>query len=164
MVFSNLSPTNKNEFECLIKSIKKEKNLNTLICSYERFCSSFSCKPNREEYPYPRYTDVIDEDKSVKWNREEVDRLRKAFEIRVDELNKWKNLIVNAIEAKIVQILGKDNGISPQESNLIWRYSYSEKHSYGIRDVVSFYEEFVDIYSDLLKIRKENENDRISKN
>lgn len=164
MFFSNLSPTNKNEFESLIKTIKKEKNLNILICSYERFCSSFSCKPNREEYPYPRYTDVIDEDKSVKWNRGEVDRLRKAFEIRVDELNKWKNMIVNAIEERIVQILGKDNGISPQESNLIWRYSYSEKHSYGIKDVVSFYEEFVDIYGDLLKIRKENENDRISKN
>lgn len=155
MIFSNLYPTNKDRFDSLIKKIKKEKELNTLVSSFESFCTGYSCKPNREEYPYPRVTDVIDEDKSVKWNREEVQRLRRAFENKVEELNRYKNLISSAFEDRIIEILTKGNSISIEESQKIWGYAYSEGHSCGIRNVISCYEEFVSVYADLLKIRKE---------
>lgn len=155
MIFSNLYPTNKDGFDSLVKKIKKEKALNTLVSSFESFCTGYSCKPNREEYPYPRVTDIIDEDESVKWNREEVQRLRRAFENKVEELNRYKNLISSAFEGRIIEILAKDNSISVEESQKIWSYAYSEGHSCGIRNVISYYEEFVSVYADLLKIRKE---------
>lgn len=125
MIFSNLYPTNEDGFDSLIKKIKKEKALNTLVSSFESFCAGYSRKPNREEYPYPRTTDIIDEDKSVKWNREEVQRLRRAFESKAEELNRYKNLISSAFEGRIIEILAKDNSISVEESQKIWSYAYS---------------------------------------
>lgn len=155
MIFSNLYPTNKDEFDSLIKKIKKEKTLNILVSSFESFCTGYSCKPDREEYPYPRATDIIDEYESVKWNREEVQRLRRAFENRAEELTRYKNLISSAFEGRIIEILASDNSISVEESQKIWNYAYSEGHSYGIRNVIYCYEEFVSVYDDLLEIRKE---------
>ena len=157
MIFSNLYPTNKDGFDSLVKKIKEEKALNILVSSFESFFTGYSCKPNREEYPYPKETDVIDEDESVKWNREEVQRLRRAFESKVEELNRYKNLISSAFEGRIIEILAKDNSISVEESQKIWSYAYSEGHSCGIRNVISCYEEFISVYADLLKIRKESE-------
>lgn len=155
MIFDNLYPISKDEFDSLIKKIKKEESLNLLVSSYKSFYTNYPGKLNREEYPYPKETDIIDEDKSVKWNKEEVQRLRRAFESKVEELNKYKNLISNAFEDKIIEILAKDNNVSVAESKKIWSYAYSEEHSCGIGTIISCYEEFVSVYADLLKIRKE---------
>lgn len=155
MIFSNLYPTNKDGFDSLIKKIKKEKALDILVSSFESFCAGYSCMPDKEEYPYPRTTDIIDEDESVKWNKEEVQRLRRAFENRAEELTRYKNLISSAFEGRIIEILASDNSISVEESQKIWNYAYSEGHSCGIRNVISCYEEFVSVYDDLLEIRKE---------
>lgn len=43
MCFNNLCPTNKDEYGALIKEIKKEKKLDVLVSSYEKFCLSYSC-------------------------------------------------------------------------------------------------------------------------
>lgn len=153
MCFNNLCPTNKDEYGALIKEIKKEKKLDVLVSSYEKFCLSYSCKPDRKEHPYPKKTDILDEDKSVKWNREEIERLRKAFESKVAELNKYKNLITKAFEGRIVKVMAKDNSISVEESQKIWNYAYAEKHSDGIISVVCCYEELAGLYADLLEIR-----------
>lgn len=153
MSISNLCPTHKDECNSLIKEIKKEKELYVLVLSYEEFCLNYSCKPDREEYPYPKRTYILDEEKSVKWNREEVERLRKAFENKVEELNKYKNLITKAFEDRIVKAMAKDNGISVEESLKIWNYAYAEKHSNGIIFVVYCYNELAGLYADLLEIR-----------
>ena len=111
----------KEQFEELEKWIKKEKDMNCLIESFDDFTLHFSCRPNREIYPYPKINEVIDEDKSVKWNREEVSRLRERFEKRVEELNKYKNKIIVEYEDRLITLLGKDNNISHDERSQIWR-------------------------------------------
>ena len=147
----------KEQFEELEKWIKKEKDMNCLIESFDDFTLHFSCRPNREIYPYPKINEVIDEDKSVKWNREEVSRLRERFEKRVEELNKYKNKIIVEYEDRLITLLGKDNNISHDESSKIWSYAYLESHSSGVRDVTSMYEEIADLYNDLLKIHNKQQ-------
>lgn len=153
MSIDNLCPTSKGEYSSLIKEIKKEKELDVLVSSYEKFCMGYSCKPDREKYPYPKRTDILDEDRSVKWNREEIERLRKVYENKVVELNKHKNLIINAFEDTVVKVLAKDNHLSLDESRKIWNYAYAEKHSDGIIFVVCCYNEVAGLYADLLEIR-----------
>lgn len=142
--------TNKH-FEELIEQIRKEKDINSLIESFDDFNLHFSCKPDRKIYPYPNNNDVIDENKTVKWNREEVKRLRERFENRVVELNKYKNKLFSEYKYWFITLLNKDNNISYSESFKIWEYAYSENHSSGIKYVVFKYEEIVDLYNDLLK-------------
>lgn len=138
-------------FEELIKQIRKEKDVKCLIESFDDFSLHFSCKPDREIYPYPKNNDVIDEDKSVKWNREEVKRLRESFEKRVVELNKYKNKLISEYKYRFITLLSKNNNISYNESFKIWEYAYSESCSSGIKYVVFKYEEIVNLYNDLLK-------------
>lgn len=153
MSISNLYPTNKDEYNSLIKEIEKEKELEVLVASYEKVLENYPCRPDRKEYPFPKVTDVLDENKSVKWNREEIERSRKTYESKVVELNKHKNLVINALEDAVVKVLAKDNHVSLDESRKIWNYAYAEKHSDGIVFVVSYCKELSDLYDDLLEIR-----------
>ena len=147
----------KKQFEDYVKRIGKEKDLHVLIDSYDEFERNFSCKPDRKEYPYPKAGTVIDENKSVKWNREEVVRLRESFENKVKELNTYKNLIRDAYAEKIVVLSVKKRDISRNEGRKIWEYAYSKEHDKGIYAITRTFEDVVDLYEGLLKIQKSEE-------
>ena len=90
---SYLEVNNNQDLLEVVKHIKAEKNLITCVSAYKDFLENFSCKPDRDKFPYPKVGSIIDEEKSVKWNRNEVDRQRKNFNTRVENLNKYKNYI-----------------------------------------------------------------------
>ena len=147
-------PTTDAEVKTYIKEINKETDCDKLVSLSNDIWQHFSCKPDKEEYPYPKEGDVIDEDKSVKWNREEVARQRQAYLNRVDELNKCKNAICNAFDGRIVTLLAKDYGFSKEESRKIWNFAYGQEHSGGTSSVVNAYTDFADVYAELLEIRE----------
>lgn len=147
-------PTTDAEVKDYIKEINKKTDCDKLVSLSDGFWRTFSCKPDRKEYPYPKTGDILDEDKSVKWNREEVARLRQAYLNRVDELNRCKNAISNAFDDRIVVLLAKDYGFSKEESRKIWNFAYEQEHSGGTSSVVSTYTDFADVYVELLKIRE----------
>ena len=58
-----------------VKKIFSENNsAKFYVECYDNFLSHFSCIPDANLFPKYKEGDVIDEDKSVKWNREEVQR------------------------------------------------------------------------------------------
>lgn len=136
----------------VIRSIKAEKNLVTLTSAYEDFLGNFSCKPDRNEFPYPKEGTIIDEDRSVKWNREEVYRQRAAFETRVEDLNKYKNLISVHFKEQLNRVLAKDNHITIAESKKLFDFAYDTDYTNGIRTVVDTYKDLVKMYKELLEI------------
>lgn len=137
--------------------IKKIDDIDTLEEKYEEFCYGYSHKPDRDEFPYPRINDVIDEDKSVKWNKEEVERLRKAHDDEVRRRNQEYAAINHAYSDRFKKLLAKDYGIKVAEAELIWSYAYSEGHSGGIYNVVAHFRDVASLYIDLLKVhRKKN--------
>lgn len=147
-------PTTDAEVKTYIKEINKETDCDKLISLSNDIWQHFSCKPDREEYPYPKAGDILDEDKSVKWNREEVARQRQAYLDRVAELNRCKNAISNVFDGRIVILLAKDYGFSKEESRKIWNFAYEQEHSGGTSSVVNAYTDFADVYAELLKIRE----------
>lgn len=147
-------PTTDIEAKDYIKEINKETDCDKLVSLSDDFWRTFSCRPDKKEYPYPKAGDILDEDKSVKWNREEVERQRQAYLNRVDELNKCENVIGNAFDNRIVTLLAKDYGFSKEESRKIWNFAYEQEHSGGTRSVYNTYVDFADVYTDLLKIRE----------
>ena len=145
------------DLEKMLKSIKKERNLDILVSSYQGLCYEFSCKPNKEKYPYPQIGEIIDEDKSVRWNREEVERLRLEYEEKATDLILFRNKLIGECENRIITLLGKDYEISYSESQRIWDHAYGLNHSYGIQAVINTYNSLADMYTDLLKIRNNKE-------
>ncbi len=143
---------NAKDLKEVTRSIKAEKNLGTLISVYEDFLKNFSCKPDRDKFPYPKVGSIIDEEKSVKWNKEEINKQRKDFETRVGDLNKYKNLICINFKEQISRLLAKENHITIEESKKIFNFAYNMCRSDGIRTVVSTYKDLALMYNELLDI------------
>lgn len=136
----------------VVRSIKAEKDLVTLVSAYEDFLGNFSCKPDRDEFPYPKIDTIIDEEKSVKWNREEVYRQRAAFEARVEDLNKYKNLINVHFKEQLNKVLAKDSHITIAESKKLFDFAYDTDYTKGIRTVVDTYKDLAKMYKELIDI------------
>ncbi len=147
-------PTTDAEVKSYIKEINKETDCNKLVSLSDDIWQHFSCKPDKEEYPYPKTGDILDENRSVKWNREEVERQRQAYLDRADELNRRKNAICNAFDDRIVTLLAKEYRFSKEESRKIWNYAYGQEHSGGTYAAASAYIDFAYVYAELLEIRE----------
>ena len=104
---------------------------------------NFSCKPKSCKY---KIGTVFDEDKSVKWNKEEVERLNKVYEAEVKKLNTQKNeLMINLVHSIKTYIIQETN-VKKEQADKIYDYLYSEYHSYGLRECISHLDDLLNLF------------------
>lgn len=122
----------------------------SVLTDFWRNCSS---KPDPNIYH--RYSEgaVIDEDKSVKWNREEVKRLNDEYQSECERLRKEYNKIQSLVTDAIIKDLSEEYELSAAECEIIWNRAYSEEHGCGIYSVVDKFRDIAEIYDDLLSVR-----------
>ena len=119
---------------CMLKTLKKKledmvkekTDVFKVISAYDEFLEEYSCKPDREKFPHYVKNEVIDEDKSVKWNREEVERRNLAFDEEVKRLNRQKNTISQVYEEVIVKVLSKESKVTTSEGKVIWQHARNQ--------------------------------------
>ena len=96
---------------------------------------SMSCVP--KSVKKVKADHVFDENKSVKWNREQVEINNAAYRAEVARLNTEKNKaredVINMIIEKIQSEVG--TSLSKRKAKAIWELAYEERHSYGFYDV-----------------------------
>lgn len=108
------------------------RDLYDIKCDLEEM-ANMSCKP---AFSKPRTGDVIDEDKSVKWNREEVVRLQNTYEEEVKKLNTAKNKRRDDLYKELYKVIRHEvKGITINDAQQIFQYTYDEWHSYGYEEV-----------------------------
>lgn len=134
------------------KGIEKVTNIYELARDYENFLNTFSCKPDAEKYPFPKKGTILDEDKSVKWNREEVERLRNAYGVEMKRLNMYKSIISAEYRKRIIKLLSAENDISEKEGVIIWNHVYHNTDD--INDAVEMFFELAEMYEKLLSVRR----------
>jgi len=95
---------------------------------------------------------IFDEDKSVKWNREQVERNNAEYQNEVKRLNTEKNKRRDSILTDIYTAIQNEvgHGISLEKAKSLWDYAYEQGHSYGIHDVMCNLYEIMDLASTLL--------------
>ena len=107
--------------------------------------TDFSCKPTCKKY---KNGTVLDEDKSVKWNREEVVKRNLLYDDEVKRLNRKKNRmyteLVNLIQKYIIQ----ETNVSDKTSTKIWNYLYEEYHSYGLTECINHLDDLLELFID----------------
>lgn len=130
-------------------TIKKLTDINVILESWEMFYKNFNCKPDEKEFPKYNRGDVIDEDKSVKWNREEIERRINARTEEVKRLQTLRNKLDNLYEKIAIKVLAKEYKISIKEACILWRKAYEDSHSSGITSVYHTFVELADMYEDL---------------
>lgn len=125
-----------------------------LADDYTEFCRNFNYRPDRKKFPYPKIGTVLDEDKSVKWNREEVDRLRAAHDEEVKRLQRHYNEVAREYEKEIKQSLAEEYDLNEAEVDVIWGKAWEDGHDCGIRNVISHFYDLASFYEDLKKAHK----------
>lgn len=117
---------------------------------------NLSCRP---DFKKPKTGDIIDENKSVKWNREEVERLQKAYDIEVKKLNDSKNKLRNEIYQDIYSEIcetinfrvPESKKITIEKARLIFNKAYADEHSSGFYSVFNEIEELIDLFIKVLE-------------
>ncbi len=111
--------------------------------------SRFSSRPDPERFPiYPKDF-VFDEDKSVKWNREERDRANEAVRIEKERLRKvHSDLEEEATDISLKYIM-QEAHMNEKQASLLWSYVFEEYHSY-MNDVFSNLDELIELHNEIV--------------
>ena len=142
-----------------IKEVEKTIKANSydvteLVRLLSDFCHSYSFRPDDDKFPKYKKTDIIDEDKSVKWNREEIERRIAARDNEVKRLNRQYNQIINMYPKAICDNLADTYDLSDAEIKKIWDFYYEDNHGEGFYNVYVNCESLCEFYTDCLALRK----------
>ena len=95
---------------------------------------------------------VFDEDKSVKWNREEVIRVNNEYKEEEDRLREIRNQSIDDARYKIYKYIAQETNLSIAQASVFWNYVYDKFNDFG-----NLFEELdgaIEFYNDLIKTGK----------
>ena len=103
----------------------------------------FSCKPKSPKY---KAGHVFDEDKSVKWNKEQFEKLNKKHDDEVKDLNRQKNLLYTSLVEAIKEYIISETKVSKKKAEKIYDYLYEEYHAYGLMESLRHLDRLLDLF------------------
>lgn len=111
---------------------------------------SISCKPTAKRVPKGY---VFDEDKSVRWNAEQVESHNVEIQKEVSEKQKARSLAINkATDAIIALIVDEFYGeINSKQAEVIWNIAYDRGHSGGKYEIEAQLQQFMSAFYDFIK-------------
>ena len=114
--------------------------------------------PRRPDYStLPKTTDVIDEEKSVRWNREEVERRRKEWIVKRNTLLRKRNNAVGVVQNDIILQIQKEleeetgKPVGKVVATLLWNKAYERGHAGGFYEIYAAIEDYEELVIDALK-------------
>lgn len=106
---------------------------------YEKFSfmNNMSCRPR--SLTKVSHDHIFDENKSVKWNREQVEKNNQEYHDEVARLNTEKNKARDAIYESIYEMIQDDvgHGLSRKKAQAIWNLAYAQGHAFGFYNILS---------------------------
>lgn len=88
---------------------------------------------------------IEDENKSVKWNKEFVEKNNKKYLETISENQINRSLAMNQAQDQIVNYIRRELKISVNAAKRVLEYAIQEGHSSGIHEVYCITSELVDI-------------------
>lgn len=131
------------------------------ICKEYEKAAQISCTVSLDEFPIYKEGDIIDENQTVVWNREEVVKRKKAREDAIKKNKRIREFAIESVECIIinltaVELMKRDivkNGDTKravEKAIFIYNKAWDSHNSYGmykvclhIGDIINFIEEFI---------------------
>ena len=132
------------------------------ICEEYEKATQMSCTVSLDEFPIYKEGDIIDENQTVIWNREEVVKRKKAREAAIKKNKRIRELVIENVECIIinltaVELLKRDivkNGDikrAVEKAILIYDKAWDSQCYYGVyevclcvSDLIGFIEKFLE--------------------
>lgn len=122
--------------------------LDEIRAQYEH-ASAMSVTP-REGFMRPKDGAILDEEKSVRWNREEVQRLRKEYSDEAARLSRARGKAINEAVGNAIQWIAENGGFTERQAAVIWNFVYERYHAY-MGDVFNNLDEYMDFVNNIIK-------------
>ena len=107
--------------------------------------------PDKELFhPYPEEY-VIDENMSVKWNREEVAKRNEAYAQEKQRLRNAINDAVKSLDNMIKAYIAQEIPVSLDKASIIFNRLYNDHHSYGYSEILDFVDDEIDYIQSIFK-------------
>lgn len=109
---------------------------------------AMSCKP---DFKRMNNNTIIDEDKSVRWNKEQIEINHKKYDDEVKRLQTIRNKRRDEVEESVYNyIISSCKNIDRRKAIKIWQIAYSKGHSYGAYSIEQELEEIIDIVNTIM--------------
>ncbi len=104
---------------------------------------------------------IFDEEKSVKWNREQVDENNARYLVEVARLNTLRNKERDRIYEEIYSAIQQEVGhnLSRKKAIALWNCASEWGHSYGIHAICNYLDDLIELACKLLE-KEVNQNGR----
>lgn len=120
---------------------------------YDEIKTKIEDRMYENQLPYPKRTfsknDVIDENKSVKWNREELERLEQEFKSQQTAYREENNRLANEFYCDCKSYIINNCGVDEYSATKIYNLAYTNGHSCGYLSVLGEVDELVDLIADI---------------
>ena len=151
---------NINDIICANKLNFKYGEWNHIRETYKNIEETTSISKAKENYPIYTENYIFDENKSVKWNRDEVNRRNKLHDeeikrcqsIRKYVIDDFENNIIHCIAVELIKrnIVKTDVSIAAEKAIKIFNLAWDKGHSNGIYEVCIYIDEIVDFIEDII--------------
>lgn len=139
---------------------KVEINNDKIIIDFNKLSSTelnnyYMSFSHLRDKPYPDDY-VFDEDKSVRWNREEVQRINQL----IRDIKLTEREFINLLHREITKVdmenareeFNLDDKIPYAALGMIWNRAYEEYHSSGYSDVKNGFRDYLDMCLEFVKL------------
>lgn len=107
---------------------------------------------NKFEYPRKNKTMkegyITDEDKSVKWNREQVQNNIAEYHNKIDLYHKEGNRLSNLFEQDVINYIKKHYDFKEDAIKFLLGEAWEKGHANGLEDVISELEDLIELVID----------------
>ena len=121
-----------------INELKEDFLLALIMSSVPDFCK---VKPDH----------IFDEDKSVRWNREEAIRINNAYDEKRRVLRAERDAAISLVTERIKKYISINVGCSFQRASLIWNFVYDQYHS-NVDELFDKLEDFEELFANYERI------------
>lgn len=105
-----------------------------------------------------KYGYVFDEEKSVKWNAEQVEKYNSARNKEAFELQQNRNIAINEAADEICKLIVIEfyNKINVEQARVIYDMAYEDGHAFGYTEIRSVLGELIDKFKDFVEKGEQN--------
>ena len=105
----------------------------------------------KRKKPYPDDY-VFDENNTVRWNREEVQRRNCELNAKVIDAQGVYKSLDNSFHIFLLKEVHENYGFTREMTEEIWGMAYEESHSSGYREVLNTFENLLDFTLKMIQI------------
>ena len=88
---------------------------------------------------------VFDEDKSVKWNREEVERVNNQYQQELNDFRRMKANAYSAVERAAADYIMQELSVNFEKAMKIYNFCYGLKYDESFEAVLELVNDIIDV-------------------